>query len=429
MGGRTFAAWGYGAMALAVAVLMGIDAAWGEQSGAGAAAAAEDSSAAAPAASSGGTLRLQRSAAGYSRDRAAGTMRDPGGLVEGPAIPARPTAPRSKGASYSTTASVRYGDDWVYDAAADLLVDADGDGYYHYLRVRFDVDSNYDRTHVYAKLYTSSDGDRWDLYYETDDFLVTGATPDDAYEVETDLTANYPPGEYDVLIEIYDSDTGELVDQFGPAETSALSLLPLEDESFDGLPPPPVAASEGHGGGGGVGWWTMLLLAGRGGAAAGAKKKARLPVGLYWGTVRRASHEIIARNIYLRRGRVCDLCHEYDIRQASAGTAARPQKRGRSPRPRRLASRGARRGELCLRRKSHRIAPERPAKARTAAAARVRSGDRAALDPGPEHQAAAFCLSRLTRRDRAATFDRIDRPRRRLRCGADIRTCGGRTRR
>jgi MYXO-CTERM domain-containing protein len=169
--------------------------------------------------------------------------------------------------------SIQYGDHWVYDAGTDLLLDADRDGYYRYLRVHFDVDSYFDRAYVYARLYTSLDGESWDFYYETDDFLVTGSTPDDAYEVESELLGNYPPNLYDVLVEIYDADTDVLVDEFGPLESSALSLLPLEDSDFDGVTPAPVVVVTEDGGGGSFSWLALLALAGAAGLSSTRRKQ------------------------------------------------------------------------------------------------------------------------------------------------------------
>jgi MYXO-CTERM domain-containing protein len=67
----------------------------------------------------------------------------------------------------------------------------------------------------------------------------------------TELVSGYGAGLYDVLIEIYDADTGELVDEYGPNESSEFSLLPLEDAGRDGVPPPPP---EDHSGGGAISW-------------------------------------------------------------------------------------------------------------------------------------------------------------------------------
>ncbi|HEU4620009.1 MAG TPA: hypothetical protein VFV10_18370, partial [Gammaproteobacteria bacterium] len=87
-----------------------------------------------------------------------------------------------------------------------------------------------------------------------------------------------PPGSYDVLIEIYDSDSGVLVDEFGPNESSAFSLLPLEDAASDGVAPPPVVVvSDEHGGGGSVSWAALLALAA--GAALRLLRTSRAPAG------------------------------------------------------------------------------------------------------------------------------------------------------
>lgn len=212
--------------------------------------------------------RVQRSAEGYVRDREPNTLHDIFTLEETHSVkrealrsakPADDSATNAIGAT-SGLRSIQYGDHWVFDAGTDLLLDADRDGYYRYLRVHFDVDSVFDRAYVYARLYTSPDGESWDFYYETDDFLVTGKTPDDAYEVESELLANYPPNLYDVLVEIYDADKDVLVDEFGPVESSALSLLPLEDADFDMVTPPPVVITEEHGGGGSFSWASLLAL-------------------------------------------------------------------------------------------------------------------------------------------------------------------------
>jgi hypothetical protein len=274
MSGKTRKSWVYGALALVVAVAAGIDAARG-------APAQEEPNSSAPAAES--IERVQRSAEGYTRDREPDTLRDVL-TFKATRTTKREAVQQAKGADVGAVQSIQYGDDWVYDAGTDLLIDADRDGYYRYLRVHFDVDSYLDRTYVFARLYTSPDGESWDFYYETDDFLVTGTTPDDAYEVESELLANYPPDLYDVLVEIYDADTGTLVDEFGPAESSALSLLPLEDASFDGVPPAPVVVvSDGHGGGGSISWLALLSLAGAAVARRGRKKKPDLGPGDFGG--------------------------------------------------------------------------------------------------------------------------------------------------
>jgi hypothetical protein len=207
--------------------------------------------------------RVTRSAAGPVRERAADELRDPQTfeLSERKAadIAHKPRASSTSGRK--TAASVSYGDSWIYDASTVLFSDYDNDGYFRYLRVRFDADTIYSSTYVYAEIYLSADGNAWEHLYSTDDFLIWGTDPDDDYEVETELVSGYSTGLYDVLIELYDADTGELVDEYGPDESSDFSLLPLEDSARDGLVAP-LPGSHSHGGGGALSWLTLPGLLG-----------------------------------------------------------------------------------------------------------------------------------------------------------------------
>ena len=207
-----------------------------------------------------------RAVSGYVAEREPDTLREIGTFTErriGPEdrIVRAKNAPKD---GTSVTASAFLSDHWIYDAGIEMFFDADEDGYYRYLRVTFDVDSYFAHAWVYAALYLSADGVEWELLHETDDFRVEGETPDDAYEVEIELVSGYPPGDYDLLIELYDADTGVFQDELGPAQTSAFALLPLEDRDND-LPPPPVVIVHEHGGGGAT-TLPFLLLAGAGAA-------------------------------------------------------------------------------------------------------------------------------------------------------------------
>ena len=199
-------------------------------------------------------VRVTRSASGFSSARGEARVRDPATLVESETLRRERTS-SAKGSDASVLAFTN-GEAWVYDATAELFDDFDGDGYYTYIRVRFDVDSLYLDHWVYARLFISEDGVTWDEYHVTDDFLVDGSTSFDDYEVETELVSGFPTGLYDVLIEIYDADFGDFLADFGPADTSALSLLPLEEVGLD--PSPPILVTDG--GGGALDWPTVLGL-------------------------------------------------------------------------------------------------------------------------------------------------------------------------
>ena len=91
----------------------------------------------------------------------------------------RPRSPSSR-AEPSATARERdalkatYGDSWVYEATTDIFSDRDRDGYYSYLRVRFDADTIYTYSYVYAEIYLSADGTAWEHLYSTQDFRYLG---------------------------------------------------------------------------------------------------------------------------------------------------------------------------------------------------------------------------------------------------------------
>ena len=212
-----------------------------------------------------------RSAEGFTRDRNSESPRDPASLLN-PTEPLQ-RVPRQKSNSGPQALSAYASDAWIYDANVTLFHDFDQDGYYHYLRVRFDADSYHADHWVYARLYLSADGQYWDEYHVTDDFLINGTSPYDDYEVETELTIGFPPGLYDVLIELYDADYGDFLGDFGPADSSALSLLPLEDLDYDGSTPV-VTVSHEHGGGATDVWllaaFLLVLLARRYQARSGS---------------------------------------------------------------------------------------------------------------------------------------------------------------
>lgn len=219
-----------------------------------------------------GDDRVLRSAQGFAAEHAADELRDPSAF-EDAITPAADvvTKPRGNGPLDARIAAATLGESYVYDGSTDLFSDRDQDGYYHHLRVTFDADTILGTANLYAVVYLSADGNAWERLFTTDDFAIRGAAPDDDYEVETDLVSGYSTGVYDVLVELYDARTNELVDAFGPNESSDFSALPLEDAYRDGDPPAPDPGPVVTGGGGGaVDWLTLpALLA----AAAWARRR------------------------------------------------------------------------------------------------------------------------------------------------------------
>lgn len=214
--------------------------------------------------------KLVRSAAGHASDRAELPIRDRSGLVESEVTTVERMRSADKGDS--TTAAAVFEEAWVYDANVDLFDDFDGDGYFTYLRVSFDADSIYADHYLYARLFLTLDGVNWDEYHVTDDFLVQGTTAFDVYEVETELVAGFQTGLYDVLIELYDADFGHFLGEFGPAQSSAFSLLPLEDIDNDVTQTTVVISSES---GGGVSGVFSLAILGLLSVLAGRRRRIR----------------------------------------------------------------------------------------------------------------------------------------------------------
>lgn len=134
----------------------------------------------------------------------------------------------------SATMSARASDFWFFDAGSTLLGDRDNDGFHHEFRIRFDADVISGDALVYARLYLRRAGDSdWLLYAETDDFQIFGQDGDDDYFVITTLDDGWPTGDYDVLIDLYESGFSGIVATVGPFDSDALGLLPLEETGLD----------------------------------------------------------------------------------------------------------------------------------------------------------------------------------------------------
>ena len=111
--------------------------------------------------------------------------------------------------------------------------DQDGDGYYSEFAVNFDADTNYNNATVHAQLYLSFEGGPWELYFTTNYFDLAGWSSTDDYTVQTLLTSGFPPGSYDILIDLYDQYDGSLVATISSYDTYELAEHYLEDTSYD----------------------------------------------------------------------------------------------------------------------------------------------------------------------------------------------------
>ena len=140
--------------------------------------------------------------------------------------------------SYENGYAVEYSADFsIFDVTSILDDDFDVDGYYHTFTIQFDADvysyTGQDTREVYALLYLRQDGGPWVHYFTTDNFIIEGDTAADTYEVSTSLLVDYPPGNYDVLIDLYQLGYSEIVATFSSDDSNALYALPLESQNYD----------------------------------------------------------------------------------------------------------------------------------------------------------------------------------------------------
>ena len=176
------------------------------------------------------------------------------------------TGTRSKNSARSVqqklgTANSQAGgqDFWFYDVDVDLFSDFDHDGYYFGIDLWFDADTTYAVADVYAVLYLSYEYGPWNEYAVTDNFTLFGSVGTDDYVVETELISGYLTGNYDILIELFDAYDDTYLTSIGPDETSELSILPLEDSTYDAVSGGPTQVVVNSGGGGS---FSLLLLFG-----------------------------------------------------------------------------------------------------------------------------------------------------------------------
>ena len=163
-----------------------------------------------------------------------------------------------------TISEIHSADFVLYDASTELISDFDYDGFYHRFSIDIDVDTVFDTAYIYAELYLSYEGGPWNHYATSDNYHIHGDSELDSFIIETELADGYPPGYYDVRIEVYDADYNEWLLSYGPYDDASLSALPLEDsyhDEYDTVVTYPVETEiivvAGHGGS--MSGWLFLL--------------------------------------------------------------------------------------------------------------------------------------------------------------------------
>jgi len=138
-----------------------------------------------------------------------------------------------KSALIVSTDYYSHGEVSVYDASTELISDFDHDGFFHRYSIAIDVDTIFDTSYIYARLYLSYEGGPWNYYASSDNYVIHGDSELDTFVIETELADGYPAGYYDLRIEIYDVETNTWLASYGPYDDSSLYALPLEDSYED----------------------------------------------------------------------------------------------------------------------------------------------------------------------------------------------------
>ena len=121
----------------------------------------------------------------------------------------------------------------IFDAWVELSADLDADGYFQRINVVFDADVDSALETVYVKLFLSRDGGDWMQLTTSDLFEIRYDSTADTYEVVSELIDGYPPGYYDVLVELHAiNHAGVVASRIVQADDRG-DIISLEDSRFD----------------------------------------------------------------------------------------------------------------------------------------------------------------------------------------------------
>ncbi len=201
-----------------------------------------------------------RAVSGFETERPAGERHDidDAEVTVATEKTAAPAGDKPAGAAAESASCCAH---YVYSGYTELFDDWDYDGFHSFLRVNVDIDTDYFESDVYLEVYLRGSSGGWLRIYESEVFTIHGNSAFDDYEVESELVRGFKADYYDVLVEVYDAYSGDLVTSYGPLDDSSFALLPLEDVNRDVPIPTPVVSSHGSGGGA-LSAWGLLLLAG-----------------------------------------------------------------------------------------------------------------------------------------------------------------------
>jgi hypothetical protein len=162
-------------------------------------------------------------------------------------------APLAKSSDF-TYPSTAY---WFYDSEVDYLNDPDYDGYFSGFALTFDIDTVYSAAPVYAVVYLGTN-DNYQAIYVTQVFYLYGDSSDDTLVLENNLMSGFPSHDYDLLIEVFDANSDELLitaDYYTDSDLSYVSLESSEHEIIYSEPGVVIVTEHG----GSLSAWILVI--------------------------------------------------------------------------------------------------------------------------------------------------------------------------
>lgn len=146
---------------------------------------------------------------------------------------------------------------WIYDSWVSLQHDLDYDGYFSTFSVEFDADTIFIDAPVYAVLYLGQNG-VYDAIHVSSEFFIYSEDSSDSFVIESTLVSGFQSYDYDILLELYDAQTEQLVAFSDGYDNAEFAFVPLESETNEYIVEETVVIVEEHGGT--LNWAALLFI-------------------------------------------------------------------------------------------------------------------------------------------------------------------------
>lgn len=125
---------------------------------------------------------------------------------------------------------------WVADVGVHVFNDSDVDGFFSGFSVNLDVDVEWHSADVFAAFYLKTPNTEPQLLHSTLVFSIFERLVTDQYQVDVELVDNYQANYYDLIIDIVDAQSLEVVDTISFDTHRNLAGLPLESANYQLVP-------------------------------------------------------------------------------------------------------------------------------------------------------------------------------------------------